>query len=83
MGHKTRWDTDFGLLPQKFWLKYAPANYDDVCYNISLKLWAKDSVRKNVCPLVRESDAMTNKCEKLRRSPCLVSNPAQLSLAHG
>ena len=24
-GHKTRWDTDFGLLPQKFELKYAPA----------------------------------------------------------
>ena len=24
MGHKTRWDTDLGLLPQKFGLKYAP-----------------------------------------------------------
>ena len=25
MGHKTRWDTDFGLLPQKFGLQYTLA----------------------------------------------------------
>ena len=30
MGHKTCWDIDFGLLPQKFGLKYAPdRSHDD------------------------------------------------------
>ena len=26
LGHKTRWHTDFGLMPQKFVLKYAPVS---------------------------------------------------------
>ena len=29
LGHKTRWDTDFGLLPQRIGPKYAPDDDDD------------------------------------------------------